>query len=294
MLVSIIIINYNTFQITSECIQSIIQNTKGISYEIIVVDNASTEKNPDKFLELFPNIILVKSPCNGGFAKGNNLGIRHAKGDIILLLNSDTLLTENSITHAANFLSTHPEIGALSVRLVYPDGKLQHTARKFRSIRNELLDLCRPLLYLLPYRHRAVLMLNQYFKGNFNTPCDWVSGAFLMFPYSIYEKLPEKKLDERFFMYGEDELWCYQFAKLGYINFYLADTTVIHIGNASTSSSKQLKLLKIFIKRELEIMQYQKGKSLYYYIFRSIFTTKELFRYYIKLSVVKVFKYRIR
>ncbi|MGN6568905.1 MAG: glycosyltransferase family 2 protein [Flavipsychrobacter sp.] len=293
-MVSIIIVNYNTFKITCNCIESIINHTSGIPYEIIVVDNCSTTDNPDDFLIRFPSIILVKSPTNSGFAKGNNLGIEHATGNILLLLNSDTILTENSILKAATYLENNQEIGALSVRLVYPDGKLQHTARKFRSIKNELLDLCRPLLLLLPYKQRASLMLNQYFKGNFNTPCDWVSGAFMMFSATLYKKLPHGKLDERFFMYGEDELWCYQFTQLGYINFYLTNTTVIHIGNASTSPEKQLKLLKIFIDRELQIMLYRKGKVVYYYVFRTIFTAKELLRYYIKVFFAKIFKHRIR
>ena len=294
MLVSIIIINYNTFQITCDCIESIIHHTKDINYEIIVVDNASPTDNPDAFLQRFPKITLIKSHVNGGFAKGNNIGIQQAKGDLILLLNSDTILTENSIYTAACAFTGNNKIGALGVRLVYPDGKLQHTARKFRSINNELLDLLRPLLYLLPYKKRAAIMLNQYFKGNFNTPCDWVSGAFMMFPLSLYKKLPGNKLDERFFMYGEDELWCYQFTELDYINFYSSETTVVHIANASTSQAKQLKLLKTFIERELEIMAYRKCKGLYYYIFRVIFTTKELFRYYIKVFISKMFKYRIR
>jgi len=294
MLVSIIIINYNTFNITCDCIESVIQHTWGIDYEIILVDNASPTDNPDAFLQKFPRITLVKSPVNGGFAKGNNLGIQHANGDIILLLNSDTILTENSIYAAALAFHNNDNTGALSVRLIYPDGKLQHTARKFRSIRNELLDIFRPMLYLLPYRYRALLMLNQYFRGDFNTPCDWVSGAFMMFPISLYNKLSDHKLDERFFMYGEDELWCYQFTELGYINYYLADTTIIHIANASTDSAKQLTLLKTFIDRELDIMEYRKGKSFYYYVFRTIFTTKELLRYYIKVFIAKMFKYRIR
>ena len=293
-LVSIIIINYNTFKITCDCIESIIKHTIGIPYEVIVVDNCSPTDNPDDFLIRFPSIKLIKSPVNGGFAKGNNLGIRHASGNIILLLNSDTVLTENSICKAASFLEDNRSIGALSVRLAYPDGKLQHTARKFRSIRNELLDLCRPLLLLLPYKSRAQLMLNQYFKGDFNTYCDWVSGAFMMFPAALLRQLPGGKLDERFFMYGEDELWCYQFSELGHPSFYLSETTVIHIANASTSPEKQLKLLETIIDRELEIMAYRKGKSGYYYIFRTIFTTKELLRYYIKVAIAKMFKYRMR
>ena len=294
MLVSIIIVNYNTFKITCDCIESIARFTKEVPYEIILVDNASPHDNPDDFLRRFPSIKLIKSKENGGFAKGNNLGILQAKGDIILLLNSDTYLTEDSISKAAKQLNEDSTIGALSVRLVYPDGKLQHTARKFRSITNEVLDLFRPLLKLLPYKKRALLMLNQYFNGDFNTFCDWVSGAFMMFRKSTLNNFPGNILDERFFMYGEDQLWCYQFGNWGLKNFYFSETTVVHIHNASTASSKQLELLKKFLNLELYLMEFRKGINLYYYIFRNILVFKELSRYYIKVIALKVFNKRIR
>lgn len=293
-LISIIIINYNTFQLTCDCIETVIRYTKGVPYEIVLVDNASTKDHPDDFLLKFPNITLVKSPENGGFAKGNNLGIEHAKGDMVLLLNSDVLLTEDTISIAAQCLESKPDVAVVSVKLVYPDGKMQPTARRFRSIRNELLDCLRPLLMLLPYRKRAGFMLNQYYKGDFNTYCDWVGGAFMLFHKSIVAELPGKKLDERFFMYGEDELWCYQFTELGYKNYFIADTSVIHLLNASTEPAKQLKLLKTYIDHEMIIMKYIHGNGLYNIIFRAIFIPKEMFRYYVKVLLQKVFKYRLR
>lgn len=294
MLVSVVIVNYNTFRVTCDCIESVIKFTKNVPYEIVLVDNASPNDNPDDFLVKFPSITLVKSKINGGFSNGNNQGIEAAKGDIILLLNSDTILNEDSISIAAHKLLQMPEVGALTVRLVYPDGKLQHTARKFRSIRNEIFDILRPLLLLIPYEKRSDLMLNQYFNGDRNTYADWVSGAFMMFRREVLGKLPGKKLDERFFMYGEDQLWCYQIGQLGYENFYLSETTVIHIHGASTEPSKQLQLLKKLIDLELTIMEYRKGKTAYYSIFKFIFTAKEMLRYYIKITAMKLFGYRMR
>ncbi len=294
MLVSVIIVNYNTFQITCDCIESTIQHTHGVPYEIVLVDNASPKDNADDFLIRFPGITLIKSKENGGFAKGNNQGIAAAKGDVILLLNSDTILTEDSISIAAHELQQRPDVGALGVRLIYPDGGLQHTARLFRSIGNEILDLLRVFLLLLPYRKRAELMMNRYFKCDFNTYCDWVIGAFMMFHKTTLDLMPEKKLDERFFMYGEDQLWCYQFYEKGFRSYYMANTTVIHINNASTELSKQLKLLKIFLDLELKIMEYRMGKNLYYYVFAAILTLKEMARYYIKVAVFKLSGHKMR
>src|SRR5690606_10116841 len=119
MLLSIIIVNYNTFQLTCNCIESIIHHTRGVPYEIILVDNASPKDNPEDFLKRFPQVKLVKSPVNGGFANGNNRGIAHANGDLILLMNTDVVLQEDSIAIAAKYLAQHRKLGMLSIHLVY-------------------------------------------------------------------------------------------------------------------------------------------------------------------------------
>lgn len=294
MPVSVVIVNYNTFQITCNCIESVIKHTHSVPYEIIVVDNASTKDNADDFIKKHPSVKLIKSSENGGFAKGNNLGIMHAAGDVILLLNSDTILTEDSISISANKLAELPDAGFITCKLVYEDGTYQHNARASRSIRNELLDIARPVLMLMPYKQRATLMLNQHFRGDFDTRCDWVSGAYMMFKKTLLNVLPDNKLDERFFMYGEDELWCLQAMKAGHINYYIKDTTVIHIANASTEPDKQQRLMKTMLNHSIEIMRYRFGNGLYFKTLTAIYTFKEQLRFFIKRFVMKIFKYRIR
>lgn len=294
MLVSIIIVNYNTYELTCNCIDSVLKHTKGVEYEIIIVDNASPTEDPEHFKTRYHNIKLIKSAENGGFAKGNNIGIYNATGDIILLLNSDTILTEDSISICAKHLSSIDDVGFLTCKLVYQNGKYQHNARAFRSIRNELLDIVRPILMLLPYKQRAALMLNQYFHGDFDTSCGWVSGAFMMFRTSLLTSMPDKKLDERFFMYGEDELWCLQAYQAGYINYYTCKTSVIHIANASTEPAKQQKLMKTMLNHSIDIFRYRFGSGIYFKTLTAIYTFKEYLRYYVKILVMKLFKYRIR
>jgi len=288
MTVSIIIINYNSFRMTSDCIRSVIRYTKEISYEIILVDNASAESDPGLFLNEFPGIRLIRSDKNGGFAYGNNLGIAAATGDIILLLNSDTVLTEDSISLSARYLMAHPGAGVVSCRMTYPDGKIQYIARRFRSISWELLDLFRFIPMLMPYSTRAKRMLGKYFRHDTNLQADWLNGAFFMFPKKIMEQLPGNKLDDRFFMYGEDQLWCEQFKNLGYHHLFFADTTIIHINSGSTSLSKQLGLRKIMMKHELEIMRLRKGKGVYYFLFKLIYTGKESTRNLIKAIIFRM------
>jgi GT2 family glycosyltransferase len=273
--VSIVIINYNTFTITSDCIRSVIQFTSGCSYEIILVDNASVECDAENFLKEFPQLTLVKSEVNGGFAHGNNLGIQRAAGDYILLLNSDTILREDSICKCLGYMKAHTGAGVAGCRMVFPNGVIQYTARKFRSIKWELLDLFRFIPMMMPYKKRSRLMLGKYFKCDEDTGCDWVSGAFLMFGKKILDQLPGHKLDERFFMYGEDQLWCEQIKKLGYQVVFYSGTTIVHLGSASTDIRKQIGLRKRMMKHELEIMHLRKGMGLYYCIFAIIYTLKE-------------------
>lgn len=282
MVASIIILNYNTFALTSECIRSVIVQTKKVAYEVILVDNASTQCNADEFLQEFPNIKLIKSQTNGGFAYGNNLGIKESIGDYILLLNSDTILQEDSIGKCIDFLHSQKSIGVLGCRMTYSDGKIQNTARKFRSISWELLDLFRFIPLFMPYKQRAKLMLGKYFHHNEVIEAEWLNGAFFLFPRNIMNELPDKKLDDRFFMYGEDQLWCEQIKNMGYRNIFYPNTTIIHINSGSTDISKQLKLRRVMMKHELEIMALRKGRGLYYYIFKAIYVSKEATRNFIK------------
>jgi GT2 family glycosyltransferase len=288
MMVSVIIINYNTFRLTSECIASVLKFTVNIPVEVILVDNASTECNPDEFKKMFPSIILVKSQINTGFAGGNNLGLAYASGDIILLLNSDTYLAEDAISVCAEKLLASQRIGAIGCKMRYPDGRIQYTARRFRTIQWELLDLFRPLLYVLPYRKRAILMLGRYFKADFDTECDWLNGAFFMFRKSILNLFENGKLDDRFFMYGEDHLWCLQLKKAGYHQLFCSTTEIIHINSGSTNKKKQLRLKKIMMKHELEIMNSSERGAVYLFFLKLIYLSKEQSRYYIKWIVQKL------
>lgn len=284
-MVSVIIINYNTFSLTSACLRSIYANTCSVPFEVILVDNASTECDPDDFLKVFPAIRLIRSAINLGFARGNNLGLAAARGTHYLLLNSDTLLTEDSIGKAYAFLLTQPKAGAVGCRQVFPDGKIQFVARRFRSISWELLDLFRFLLYLLPYEKRAHLMLGRYFKNDKTCEADWVNGAFLLLPAKVVQAMPDQKLDDRFFMYGEDVLWCEQIQELGYRIFFFAGTTIIHIEGGSTVPAKQLGLRKTMIRHERMIMARRKGKGLYYSVFSLLYLGKEYARMLIKKLV---------
>jgi GT2 family glycosyltransferase len=191
---SIIIINYNTFETTCDCLKSLYKFNPKCSFEVLLVDNASSECDPNLFLEKFPTVKLIQSAKNLGFAGGNNLGLDHAIGEYILLLNSDTIFIEDCITPCIEFMEHNPKIGVLNPKLLNPDLSYQKNARRFKNITRELLDFFRPFIKLSPYKFYSKYFLNQYFKGDYNTECDWVSGAFFLTKREVINQFKVKKL----------------------------------------------------------------------------------------------------
>jgi GT2 family glycosyltransferase len=280
--VSIVIVNYNTLQLTKQCIASVYEYCDEKLFEIIVVDNASTKENPSSISLDFPNVKLIRNSINNGFAGGNNLGIAHASTPYILLLNSDTYFKEESLIRALKTLQENPNIGVVGVQLVYENGKYQNNARSFRSITKELLEINRYLLALLPYKVRSQYMLNQFFRGDYDTPCDWVSGAYFLFRKKGLYTMKAHQLDDRFFMYGEDHLWCYQFKKAGLSTYYLSAPQVVHIANASTDRSKLKQLQTTMLQHELIIFNEINRSKIKQIVFKVLFTTKVKMREFLK------------
>jgi GT2 family glycosyltransferase len=274
MQLSIIIINYNTFELTCKCIQSVYNKLTGVNYEIILIDNASTACNADDFKTKFPNINLIKSATNTGFTGGNNLGVAVAKGEYLLLLNSDTELINNAPKICYDYIVANPKVGMVTCQLTYPDGRLQHNCRRFRTISWELLEIL-PFYKLLPKSKRENLMLHHYFDNNRIMNCDWVWGTFMLFPKSIINKLPEKKLSTDFFMYCEDVLWCWDFKQLGYQIHFLPQAKVMHVHKGSVKTKQQLYATKIVgIKNHLKFMK-KYYPDFRWYIFALIYKTKQ-------------------
>ncbi len=273
MQLSIIIINYNTFTLTCNCIQSIYDKLVDVEYEIVLVDNASVECDPILFKLKFPEIKLVVSPLNSGFTGGNNLGVENSKGDYLLLLNSDTELINNAPKICLDHLLQHREVGMTTCQLLYPDGRVQYNCRRFRTISWELLEIF-PLYKLLPKAKREALMLHHYFDHQSFANCDWVWGAFMLFPKSIIQQLPRKKLSDDFFMYCEDTLWCWDFKQLGYQIHFLPQAKVMHVHKGSVSKDKWLKIRTTSIRNHAQFM-----KKFYpdfrWYIFAAIYYTKQ-------------------
>ncbi len=262
MKLSVIIINYNTYNLTCKCIQSVLNKTTGISFEVILVDNASTECNPHLFKEKFPQIELINSNRNLGFAKGNNLGIKHAKGKYILLLNSDVQLLNNGLKLGAEYLRRYPNIGVITGQLQYPDGKIQSNCQRFPSVKLLLLEKLR-FHKLLPKKIRAKVFLGAYFNHSYPMSADWVWGTFFMFKRKILDSFPEKKLHDIFFMYIEDMQWCYFIKKtlkkkiFFYPKIKLRHTMGGSAGNKTELLERNLKSFIIAVEGKIKYKLYK-------------------------------------
>lgn len=237
--ISIVIINYNTFELTCQCIQSVIEKSQGSVCEIILVDNASTERPPQGFKEKFPQIKLVENSINVGFAKGNNLGISIAKGEYILLLNSDTLLRNDVPTILQQFLVRHPQVAAVSGRLEYADGTVQHNCQRFPSIRYQLYELFR-LQKLMPKKWGGKILFGAFFAHDSVAYPDWIWGTCFMFRKKLLGRLHNRKLADDLFMYGEDMQWCLEFRNIGYQVAFEPAAIVVHLMGKSGAKKNDL------------------------------------------------------
>lgn len=230
--ISIIIVNYNVELFLEQCLVSVQKAIAGISSEIFVVDNDSTDNSVAMVKARFPTVKLIANHENMGFAKANNLAIRQAKGEYILLLNPDTIIKEDTLSKTLQFMDEHAEAGGLGVKMI--DGNGRFLPESKRGVPTPLVAFYKMtgLSRLFPRSER----FNKYHLGHLDPDqtheVDVLSGAFMLLRKSVLEITGY--LDEDYFMYGEDiDLSC-RISQAGYRNYYLPETTIIHFKGEST------------------------------------------------------------
>lgn len=197
--VSIIIVNFNTFEVTRSCINSIISSTTETRYEIILVDNNSIDRSPDNFLKFFPELILIKNKTNVGFGIANNQGMAIARGTYILLLNSDCYLLNNAIDLAFHYAVSRPETEIFGAMLMNEDGSEQKS-----FYRTSRINLVSSFMSVLLGNPLAVRIMGAR-KNPKLAQIGGLYGAYIWLHRSVYEET--KGFDPDFFMYCEDTEW---------------------------------------------------------------------------------------
>lgn len=231
MELSIIIVNYNSLQLLKPCLESVQQANETLSAEIIVVDNNSTDGSREFLKNKYP--LTIFNNQNTGFAKACNLGLHQSSGKYVLFLNPDTVVSKNSFQSCISFFESHPDAGAVGVRMTDENEKfLKESKRGFPSPATAFYKLF-GLSFLFPHSK----IFANYYLGHLpekeNNPVDVLSGAFMMIRKEVLEKTGP--FDESFFMYGEDIDLSYRIVQAGYKNYYLGEITITHKKGGSTT-----------------------------------------------------------
>jgi N-acetylglucosaminyl-diphospho-decaprenol L-rhamnosyltransferase len=229
---SVVIVSYNTRELLRRCLASLERSEELGSHEVYVVDNASVDGSPAMVKGEFPQVRLVCSAVNGGYAYGNNLALRQARGRRILLLNPDTEVKPTAIAEMVRYLDAHPKAAAVGPKLVRPDGTLDLAAR--RSIPTPAVAFYRlsGLSRVFPHSQRFGRYNLTYLDPDQESEVDVLAGAFMLLRREAIEEVG--LLDERFFMYGEDMDWAYRVARRGWRILYNPRVTVLHHKGASS------------------------------------------------------------
>ena len=266
MTLSVIILSWNTRELTRQCLKSIYDNAKDLDYEVIVVENGSSDDSADMVAGEFPQVKLIRNSENLGFTKGNNQGFKDSRGEYILFLNSDTIVpvSENKKSQLCKMIEAMEKdkfIGALTSKLLNPDGSFQWEF--YRKIPN----LSRTFwVYLAPFNkltHSIKFLRKRYLVDidenksqvleDANAP-----GAALLMSREAHKKIRGR--DENIFYWMEDvDLW-FSLREAGYKLYYLADAEIIHYGAASSAMWDDLRKMLDFRTGYVYVFRKHKGR----------------------------------
>lgn len=239
---SVILVNWNTRQILQDCLESVYRETEGISFEVFVVDNASSDGSAEMVCRQFPQVRLIENETNRGFAAANNQAIAQAQGDYILLLNSDTIVLDNALAKSVRFARQYPKAGIVGCRVLNADRTLQPSCFMYPSLLN---------LFLLTTYLSRLFKRSRFFGRERMTwwnrtderTVEVVTGCFMLIKRQVIEDIG--LLDEAFFMYGEETDFCYRARQAGYDLLFTPEAQIIHLGGASSRQVRPEMILQL-------------------------------------------------
>ena len=231
VLLTVQIVNWNAREPLRAALRSILSHPPRFPYEIVVLDNASSDGSVQMLEKEFPEVRLLVSEQNLGFSKGHNLAARAARGKYLFILNPDTEVIPPALESLVDYAEQHPEVAILGPKILNPDGSLQYSCRRFPNPTAALFRNT-PLGKLFPNNPYTRDYLMTDWDHNSIREVDWVSGAALFIRRVVYEQLGG--FDERFFMYCEDTDLCYRAWQAGYRVIYYPEPKIVHAIGRST------------------------------------------------------------
>ena len=231
---SVVVVSFNGRDYLRRCLASLLEHTKGVSCEVIVVDNASWDGSAQIVEAEFPQVALIRLPGNIGFAAGCNRGIERAAGEFVLLLNPDTQLAEDAFSPMVAYCRQNPSVGILGPKLLNSDGSLQLSCRRFPSHLTSLFNRRSFVTRLFPGNPFSRRYLMTDWAHDRIERVDWLSGACMMLRREMVERIGG--MDESYFMYIEDVDLCYRAHQAGYEVVYFPQVAVTHHIGRSTET----------------------------------------------------------
>jgi len=233
---SIIIVGWNSWSYLQKCVMSIKENAGELKYEIIVVDNCSSDSSVENIIAYFSDVILIKNKNNVGFPAANNQAFNIARGQYFLMLNPDTLIKNSALQQSLRVLKNVDSIGCIGVKTLKGNGEILFScARSFPSIWSKFWQIFFIDTILPKWKFFKPSNMG-YWDHNNSCDVDLLHGGYMMFPKSIYVKLGG--LDERIPMFYEDIEYCCRIKKAGFRVYYLADVEIVHFVGISRSKAE--------------------------------------------------------
>ena len=254
---SIVIPTWNNKSVLGPCLQSIYDSDPKISFQIIVVDNGSTDQTCDFLTERYPQVLIVRNEENLGFSRACNQGIRTAQGRYILLLNNDTLAQKETLDRLVGFMDEHPTAGVAAPRLLNRDGSLQmsvcmdYTNLKYAFFGGPRLPF--PFSKFIP---PMALPREDYDRAR---EVAWVTGACMVVRADALDDVG--LLDENIFMYIEDMDWCYRFNRKGWKVFFVPDITLVHLKHHSSHDHLKEIFRQDYLSKKYFIQKHRSQKE---------------------------------
>jgi len=235
---AIVILNYNRADLLADCLKSIYATPTCCSLEVWVVDNASRDASVEVVRTRFPQVRLIVSARNGGFAYGNNLALREIvqqadAPEYVLLLNNDTVVPPGALDGLVDYLEAHTDVGVVGPKLVLSDGSLDLACRRSFPTPEVAFYRMTGLAQLFPRSRRFGRYNLSYLDPDIETEVDAVVGACMLLRTDIIREVG--LLDEQFFMYGEDLDWAYRIKQYGWRVVYYPEVQVLHYKRAAST-----------------------------------------------------------
>jgi len=284
-MISIIIVAWQVRDLLKRCLETILANEKNVNFEIIVIDNNSSDATEDLIKNNFPQLTYLKLNQNHGFAYACNLGAGIAKGDYLLFLNPDTWWTEPILEKVGNYYRNLKNPGALGIKILNPDKTIQPWVRK-------LPDLFSQIIILLKLQVISKKLLKNYLVLNFdyqeNSPVEQIIGAFFFIKKDVFTAIG--KFDDNFFIWFEEVDLCRRLLQAGYKNYYYQQAFINHQGEASFQQMENLKKQLIF-NRSLLYYFKKNHNFLNYWLLLTIIPVNLLLTLIISLLKIKIRHY---